>query len=162
MSSHSHSHLLPKSAPACFSVLLSAESICDQFIPATYDEIQKIASRAYADLQDKGWPGMAASAVELLLNEHANNSVEHGRLKSTDRLQVQFGLRGAYCFISVTDPGPAWDADKCLSVGAEMPADDCECGRGIGIVYRLTEEFNYCRYENQNTAFFVVSKAVFV
>jgi sigma-B regulation protein RsbU (phosphoserine phosphatase) len=136
------------------------EMVYDEHIPATFDDVQKMAAGVDVALIEKGWPTITGSAIELLLNEHCNNAVEHGRLTVEDQLFIHIHVQGDACILSIEDPGGRWDYSKRLSDAEEMPEDTCESGRGVAIVRRIAREHVYFRDENQNVAFFVVPKEV--
>lgn len=136
--------------------------IFDAEIPATYEAIEKMSAAVEQALLKREWPAICAMSVQLLLLEHCNNTVRHGKLKAEKSMRIRVHLTDAQCLLSVLDPSSKWDYQKMIDAAETMPDELEESGRGIAMIRRIAPhpEYIYFRDGNQNSAFFVVEKEV--
>ncbi len=143
-------------------MLNASHVIFDKDVPATYEAIQEMSGIIEQALLKQEWPSLFAMSVQLLLLEHCNNTVRHGKLKKDDSISVHINLTESKCIVSVRDPGAKWDYQKMIAVAEDMPDEMDESGRGIAMIRRIAPEpeYTYFRDGKENAAFFVVSKDV--
>jgi len=143
-------------------MLDASHLIFETTIPVTYEAIEKMSAAVEQALLRREWPALGAMGTQLLLLEHCNNTIRHGKLKPEKLLRIRAHLSDDKCIVSVLDPGAKWDYQKMIDAAKTMPDDMEESGRGIAIIRRIAPkpEYIYFRDGNQNAAFFVVSKNV--
>lgn len=147
---------------ACIQMLDSANALFDDSIPAEYEAIQNMSTVVEKALLQKEWPAECAMSIQLLLMEHCNNTLHHGKLTPDQSLRIHVHTLGSRAIISVNDPGAKWDYHKNVCAAETMTEGLHESGRGIAIIRRiiLGQEYIYFRDTNQNAAFFIVEKTL--
>lgn len=137
-----------------------SQLLFDADIPVTYEAIEKMSAAVEQALLRKEWPNLCAMGAQLLLLEHCNNTIRHGKVKPEKVLRVQVHVSDQKCIVSIRDPGAKWDYKKMSEDAEAMPDGEEESGRGIAIIRRIAPapEYIYFRDGSQNSAFFVISK----
>ena len=121
----------------------------DGDIPASLSAIQDFGATVETVLLERGWRATSAAAVQLVVVEHGNNAVIHGRLQSDEALHYLVQDAGGSCRIVIRDPGATWDYPD-VTDGAEMPSVHEQGGRGIPMILRIGESTVYYRDRDRN------------
>lgn len=121
------------------------------------EAVAETASRVDRILIGEGWAEEAAGAAQLALMEHGTNVIRHGRPPAGSTLFFQLRLTGPVCRMLFRDRGREWDLASRLATERQLPLDS-EHGRGLSIIQAVTVHAEFYRRENENIAFFAVSR----
>ncbi|MEI8241724.1 MAG: SpoIIE family protein phosphatase [bacterium] len=126
-------------------------------IPLELQAVAEAAAQADRILQAEGWPEEAAGAAQLVLMEHGANVIRHGRAPAGSSITFRLRLTGPLCRMTFRDQGREWDqADRMAAV--QLLPKDREHGRGLGLIHAVSHHVEFFRRENNNIAFFVISR----
>lgn len=141
--------------------MLDASSVvfCSS-VEATYDAVLSASYLIEKELLEKNASDESVMKIQLLLLEYCNNTIEHGKLRSDQLLDINVHLHGDRALITIQDPGPRWNYEGHLAEDEEdsMPEESAESGRGIAIIQSivLDEEYFFLRDQDTNSAIFIV------
>jgi sigma-B regulation protein RsbU (phosphoserine phosphatase) len=122
----------------------------DGRVPAALHEIQSLGETVEAALRARGWCKASATSVRMVVVEHGNNIVIHGKLQSDETIHCHIQDMGEACSIAVRDPGPAWEYPRKIDVANVMPSSGEESGRGIPMIFRIAQNPLFYRERGSN------------
>ena len=119
--------------------------------------VAETAAQVDRILQADDWPAEAAGAARLALMEHGTNVVRHGRAPDGSTIDFRLRLTGPVCRMIFRDQGREWSMEERLAAAQALPMDR-ENGRGLGIIRAVSQHVSLFRRDNNNIAFFAVSR----
>lgn len=105
--------------------------------PRGLDRLHDLLGRARAD-----WPGVAAIDFDMLetaIIELAGNTASHGRAAGATEMTLTVDVADHELVATIVDAGAPLDVD----LGASLPGELDEAGRGIAIACRALDSIAY-------------------
>ena len=110
---------------------------------------------------------MLAEKVELLIEEHMNNIVEHGlsaNRRENEYIVLKLAVLEDGLKVTIWDRGAQWSDEKPRNVMdldaqfEQINEDQSGSGRGLLIISKIASEISRQRYSGMNETVFIVSK----
>jgi len=96
-------------------------------------------------------PGRIIAQINLILDEHITNIIEHGKLDKSHAIDVALAKSDTELIITVIDDGPPFDPTLCAAPDVTLPLEKRQCGGlGIHLVRSLCDCCSYTRSAGKN------------
>ena len=109
--------------------------------------------RAHLCSVEKTWslPVRAIAQINLILDEHITNIIEHGKLDKSHAIDISLTKSDTELIITVIDDGPPFDPTLCAAPDVTLPLEKRQCGGlGIHLVRSLCNSCSYTRSAGKN------------
>ncbi|MDZ4805921.1 MAG: ATP-binding protein [Candidatus Eisenbacteria bacterium] len=110
-------------------------------IPVSARWLHVAANFIRAAAEGAGFDEDAMEAIEIASMEAVENVIDHSKLGSGDRLQLESTFDGRDFVVQIRDRGIPWPHEVTSGmVGHDMPPPDAPRGRGIAMMRALMDE----------------------
>ena len=121
-------------------------------IEAKIESLPEILTFLHTKAQENGLKSLAIHQLEIALEEHIVNIIQHAYKNEEKPIEVLFDKVGTQFCITVTDFGPPFNViEKEAHIDKSLPVQKRKMG-GLGIVFikKFTDYLEYRRIDDRN------------